>query len=107
MQFSFYEGFHRVVRITGPTHNLLSVKFGDSGKTSVQIIDEPSPDGLSTETVERAVMRGLSKANEELGTNFFPLVVQYLQKDTPSEEAYEILAYHLAIHVNDQSHRQD
>ena len=72
MQFSRDHEWYRVVRVTGPTHNLLGLKFGERGR-------QPEIEALSVEDgdatiiadgVKQQVLEGVAEANAEAGTNY-------------------------------------
>ena len=87
--------FYKLARITGPTHNMLSVRFGHSREATIEALTEKFEGGLSSEEVKKQVLEGVSKANEELKTDYQVKDIQFLRSDSPPEKIYSALAFHL------------
>ncbi|NMO21076.1 hypothetical protein HPC49_48015 [Pyxidicoccus fallax] len=103
MHFSQANGVYRVVRVTGPKHNLLGLRLAprDEGG-SVEVIDLEtgrSPPRLAPEDVKTAVLRGLQRANDSFATHYRPLRIEFVGSDSPPAGAYEELAFALVAHL--------
>jgi hypothetical protein len=101
MQYTKIGDLHRLVRITGPTHDLLGIEFG--GKNPADCIVErlgPSADQraeLSDEEVRGWVLLAVAKANAELGTTLVAQRIQYVANDTRDEKAYALMTRELVL----------
>jgi hypothetical protein len=95
MQFSRDDEWYQVVRITGPTHNLLGLKFGER-EVSQPIIEAISvDDGEATiiaDTIKQQVLEGVAEANAEARTDYKVVAIRYVVTDTPSSSIYRSLA---------------
>ena len=73
MLFSKRENFWRVIRITGPAHNLLGMAFSYGPMTSPQAINidtaKDKPTKIAANDVVTNVLAGVDYANAELGTS--------------------------------------
>jgi hypothetical protein len=98
MQFSRTDKCFRVIRVTGPAHNLLGIEFGEnSGSTDRVVVESlPTENGgtacLSETEVRENVMLGVADANNELGTGFVVRRIQFIPTDSPPAETYRFLA---------------
>lgn len=95
MQFSRDGEWYQVVRITGPTHNLLGLKLG--GLDSPEPIVEPlsvshEAPVIDAEDVQRQVLEGVTEANAQLGTDYQVKAIRFVRTDTPSSSIYRSLA---------------
>ncbi len=95
MQFSRDGDWYQVIRITGPSHNLLGLKFGepDSPQPVVErlsVSNEASV--IEADDVKRQVLEGLSEANAQLGTEYQVAAIRFVTTDTPSSNIYSSLA---------------
>ncbi|GAA5497225.1 hypothetical protein Rhal01_03418 [Rubritalea halochordaticola] len=96
MRYTFIDNAYRVVRITGPTHNLLGLEFRDDGQDCVQTAVDLRNGGQSVinqDELIRHVNQGVSDANRDFGANYFAMTIQYAGDDTPPEDIYSVLAY--------------
>lgn len=96
MQHVFDGRFHRVVRVTGPTHNLLALELGDDPAAEPVVEELPVSPGerrrLDPGEVLRCVQRGVAEANAVHGTAFGVRTIQYLPSDSPPAEVYREIA---------------
>ena len=100
MHFSRSDDTVEVVRITGPTHNLLRLELGTApGAIEVQNLDESGPVQLRADEVEREVLCGIAEANAQFGTNIAVRGICYAASDSPPVSTYRLLAYALVEHV--------
>ena len=93
--------FFRLVRITGPTHNFLSLRYGKTDAPHVAALDPGVGNGLSDVEVKRQVLAGVSKANKELNTSYQVKEIQFLRGDSPPEEMYCELAFLITTQMNE------
>jgi hypothetical protein len=96
MQFLYDGAFHKVVRITGPTHNILGLQFANEcidpiHRPTVVQLQTFTHARLDTERVVRAVEAGVREANQKLGVSFRLVAFQFLPDDSPPEETYREL----------------
>ena len=95
MQFSRDHEWYQVVRITGPTHNLLGLKFGEREMLQPIIEALSVDDGEATniaDTIKQQVIEGVAEANAEAGTDYKVAAIRYVVTDTPSSSIYRSLA---------------
>lgn len=85
---------YKIARITGPTHNLLALRFGaPTGPTPrVEALDSRSGARLDRDAVRGEVEKGVADANQRLGTSYRVDLIQFVPDDTPPETAYRGLA---------------
>jgi hypothetical protein len=101
MQFTRFGTYYRVSRITGPTHNLLGIEFGqdaNSADTFVEILHVAgdSESRLSIDDVRQKVLQGVKEANEQLGTSYVVTRMQFVSGDSPPADIYRLLARSIA-----------
>lgn len=98
MQFIHDGNFYKVARITGPTHNLLSLRFaiGDDEITPIVERLKPVLDSLlNSQGVLSEAQAGVHEANRRFGTSFRIASLQFADSDTPPESVYRLLAFSL------------
>jgi hypothetical protein len=96
MHFNRVGNLFRVVRIAGPTHNLLGIEFGQTSESSSILARPPigtEPSTLKPDLVQGNVLEGVAEANREFGTSFVVKVIEFVSDDSPPEETYRFLAY--------------
>lgn len=92
MQY-FYDGkFYKIVKISGPQHNMLALAFGESN-LDIEVTDlEESSDktlvSISQSDVKNQVLFAVEEANKELGTNYAVIKIQFVSSDSPSKSIY-------------------
>lgn len=95
MQFSREGDWYQVIRITGPSHNLLALKVGEIG-TSEPEVDRLSVSNeapmIDAEDVQKQVLEGVEEANTQLGTDYRVTAIRFVATDTPSSSIYSSLA---------------
>jgi hypothetical protein len=105
MLFSRNGNFFRVVRITGPAHNLLGMAFSYGGEPAphVRNIDTARDKlvKLAAEDVIANVLAGVDYANAELGLRLQVSAIEYVASDTPPADIYRVLAYELIRRFRD------
>lgn len=99
MQFIQDGELYKVVKITGPTHNLLGLAFGGQQNDEVvvdilSLEDEASrqQQTLDSAEIEAQVFEGVNTANAEFGTQYCVKRIQYVSTDSPPAETYKELA---------------
>jgi hypothetical protein len=101
MQYTKNGGLHRLVRITGPAHNLLGIEFGGENPADCIVERLGTSAGqrteLSDEEVKGWVLLAVAKANAELGTTLIVQRIQYVADDTRDEKAYALMARELVL----------
>jgi hypothetical protein len=91
MQYLFDGEFYTVIKITGPTHNILKVKFSNINNTVKVINLDNNISNISKSEVERQVVLGLSEINRELGSNYKINTLQFVSSDSKSDTIYKDL----------------
>ena len=99
MQFHFNNGIYGVVRITGPTHNLLGLAFltpQEKGDAVVSVepltLKANEPVRLNAENVREEVLEGVREANGQLRANYRASRIQFVPSDSGPAEIYRMLA---------------
>jgi hypothetical protein len=98
MQFIHDGIFYKVVRITGPAHNLLSVRFAFEDEQITPVVERLKPvlkSSLDSERVINEAQAGVDEANQRYGTAYRIATIQYADDDTPPESIYRLLAFSL------------
>ena len=96
MIFSRRGAYYQASRVTGPTHNFLSVLL-TAGPDDIQPQVEMLPgfcDGhgdLDPTKIVHSVLEGLDQANHKLGTKYKVSRIQYRSGDNPPEVIYGVL----------------
>lgn len=96
MQFVFDGKFYKVIKITGPTHNMLGLVLDKDKSHDIETIalklkmDEK--DNIDPLDVKSQVMSGIEAVNHELGVKYTVEKIQFVPSDTPSESVYKELA---------------
>lgn len=98
MVFIRVKNCFKVVRITGPSHNLLGIEFAEVADSPKNVVVEslPSESGntpcLSATEVEKNVVQGVAEANREFSTNYVVKRIEFIPTDSPPAETYRALA---------------
>lgn len=92
MQYIYDGELYKIVKISGPKHNMLALCFNESAEV-IEIIDIEKSCGNSAEkisllSVKNQVLSGVAEANKELGTNYKVARIQFVSSDTPSDSIY-------------------
>lgn len=104
MQFVDNAPLYRLIRITGPRHNLLGLELA-SGPTErepeLEVLDPGAAQArLDGREVARQVMRGIEDACTELGCEYYVERIQYLAGDSLPTETYRSLASELIRRID-------
>src|SRR5262245_42041904 len=96
--------FYQISRITGPTHNLLRIKFAATSPVSPLIealpsVGECKHEALDEGEILREVLAGVAQAKAHFRTDFAVARVQWIIDDTPPETVYNYLARKLVEHL--------
>jgi hypothetical protein len=105
MHFSRDHEWYQVSLTTGPTHNRLGLKFGESGSSQPTMEALSVGDGeakIVAEEVQQQVLEGVAEANAEFGTDYQIAAIRYVMNDTPSSFIYRILARFLIRQLTQQ-----
>jgi hypothetical protein len=110
VQFHRDGDFHRVVHITGPTHNLLDLSFapGSVNHIPVQRLQSDPPTGsrsLDDDQIRQAVLAGIAEANAALGADYHVARIRYVPQDTADPEIYSFLAGKIIEHLTQENSR--
>jgi hypothetical protein len=97
MQFVKDNEWYKVVRVTGPSHNLLGIAFAKNGAQSDVVIEAlpvetNAPSKLHGKDVRQNVEAGVAEANEALNVNYSVSRIQFVPTDTPPASVYRMLA---------------
>lgn len=87
------DGFYYCTHITGPTHNLLGLRFGPApGEFALTRLPVHCSEGRIDEAqLTEAIQRGVASA----GTALFVLEARYVPDDTPAYGTYEGMAHRI------------
>jgi hypothetical protein len=106
MQYYKNNDWYEVVRITGPTHNLLGLWIDDEPVRVLPIVEAMSTsDAASPEfeaLLQTEVLEGVRDANSEFATDFQIRGIRYVGSDTLELSIFRELARHLIEHVAKQ-----
>jgi hypothetical protein len=114
MQFIDNDPLYKLVRITGPTHNLLGLQISRAaiaGEPEVEALDQASGapagvdavggrGGLDGREVAAQVRLGVEQACTELQRTYHVDKIQYLSTDSPPVTIYRQLAAELIRRVH-------
>lgn len=93
MQFSRDGDWRQVIRIAGPSHNLLALKMGKLGASGPNVerisVGKEAPVS-DADDVRRQVLEGATEANAQLGTDQVT-AIRFVTTDTPSSTIYRSL----------------
>jgi hypothetical protein len=106
MQFIDRDPLYRVIRITGPHHNLLGLQIASDAlerAPELEELDRGSRSSVRLDGREIAthVMLGVEDACRELRKTFHVEKIQYVAEDTPPVDVYRMLARRL-VHWIDE-----
>ena len=93
MQFINEAPVYKLVRVTGPTHNLLVLRFSPAPLESpilVQALDaaQPCVNPMEEAEVLENVKRGIEESTGKFGKQYFLEAIQYLAGDSRPAEVY-------------------
>jgi len=90
MKIIVHEEEYKAVVITGPSHCLLSLEFGDTKNIVVEALKPVSgtASGISREWILTTVCDALAEWNQCYGESFMVKVIRYVPDDTKSRELY-------------------
>ena len=94
MRYSIKGNSFRVMRITGPAHNLLGLSFsqGTPGAVVVEKLASSPERTIDEDQLREAVLSGVDAANASHETNYHVSRIQYVPTDTPDLGIYSLLA---------------
>jgi len=104
MQFIAKAPLYKIIRITGPQHNLLGLQIAPgpmAGMPVIEALDRPSgePGQLVEREVIEQVMHGVDEASRELNQTYGIEKIQYISTDSPPVEVYRYLAIEILRRV--------
>lgn len=94
MQFIEDAPFFKLVRVTGPQHNLLVLKLASSVvDVAVERLDadRECSNPISGDVVRQQVVRALNDYQAEGGSGKFVEIIQYLASDSRPVETYYLM----------------
>ena len=105
MQFIDNKPIYKIIRVTGPQHNMLVVRLSDKKLDSLPAIEDLESNDkcvgkLIAEEVRQQVMQGVEQASLELGRSYFVEKIQYLSTDSLPVSIYKDLAVEIVRRVN-------
>lgn len=106
MHFSRNGDWYHAHRITGPSHNLLALRFDEPDAAGLVV--EPlsvsnEPPAIEADDVQRQVLAGIAEANLRLGTSYNVAAIRFVATDTPSPKIYNFLAKAIVEHAKASS----
>ena len=93
MRYSINGDFFRVMRVTGPAHNLLGLSFSQNAPEAVVLerLAGSSEQTIDEDRLREAVLSGVDEANASLETDYHVSRIQYVPTDTPDLGTYSLL----------------
>jgi hypothetical protein len=90
---------YQISRITGPSHNFLSVTFSDckNDKILVEDLSNTLNKNIEPARVRRQVLSTLQEMNNELQTNFHINKIEFVSADTPAKTIYKTMTKEIII----------
>ena len=97
MKFFQKGDIYQVVRITGPTHNVLGIALADDRESAEITVNELSLSGqeiryLDATAVRDSVMSGVKEGNARFGTAYRVGRIEFCPSDSPPDDVYRFLA---------------
>lgn len=110
MQYRFDGEFHRLARVTGPTHNFLALRLDEGPPGAAPVVRplavaEGEPSRLDASDVTAAVLAGVADANREAGTRYVVRELQFVPADSPPAAVYRALAREIALRAAEAGRR--
>jgi hypothetical protein len=106
MQYYKNNDWYEVIRITGPSHNLLGLKIGDHSDGGAPSVESMLKQDAATPQFESALQKevlvGVHEANVQFATDFQVSGIRYVGSDPLDLPTYRYLAKHLIEHVAKQ-----
>jgi hypothetical protein len=105
MQFIDTDPLYKIVRVTGPQHNLLGLQLSHepvAGDPEIEALDQATgkPGALIGREVAAQVMLGVAEASAELQRTYHVDKIQYVSTDTPPVTVYRQLALEILRRVH-------
>jgi hypothetical protein len=100
MQFIQNAPFYKLVRITGPQHNLLVLKLSSTPTDNEVVVerldaDRGCPNPIPDDAVREQVVRAMNDYRAEKGAGKFVECIQYLEGDSRPIENYYLMAWEI------------
>lgn len=95
MQVTRDRDWYQVVRITGPSHNLLALRLSDAGDQQPaieRVLMSGEASVIEGDDVQKQVLEGVHEANAQFGTNYKVTAIRFVATDTPSSGVYRTMA---------------
>lgn len=94
-------GIYKAIRITGPKHNFLGLKFTKSDKVPRLIdLEEKGVNSLfDVSKLQKSVILGLIEANAKFSKDIKVSEIYYVSSDTENYDAYSILTFKIIEHL--------
>ncbi|UTZ21852.1 hypothetical protein [Vibrio campbellii] len=101
MIFNYSDGFYRLARVTGPSHNLLCIKLSNVSVDNIIItpLGKDKPENITSDEVRKQVNEGLKQINDSCPFGFYVSEVQYVPSDTFSSTVYRNLIIEIARRI--------
>lgn len=106
MRFIKKNDIYEVIRITGPSHNLLGLVLTDNDINieDINVITLPKKNGdligLNILDVKYQVLIGLNEINLQLNTKYNIACIYFIESDTPNLETYKYLTQELIFRIH-------
>lgn len=95
------DGRHFIALVTGPSHVLLGIRFGDT-PSEPRLVALPARDGSHRATLDAAmildVVQQTLAAHRAAGNAVFAEEIVYVSDDSPRADLYRIAAERLVAH---------
>lgn len=104
MQFIDNAPLYKVIRITGPHHNLLGLQLSEEPTTvdpEIEALDQDADHSvrLVGSEIAEQVMLGVEQASVEVGTTYYVEKILYVSSDSPPTSVYRYLAVEIVRRV--------
>jgi hypothetical protein len=105
MQFIDEAPFYKIIRVTGPQHNLLGLEIAlipTGGEPEIEALDHPGDrqGPLNDRNVSEQVLLGVEDASTELARRYYVRKIQYVSTDSPPVTIYRQLTIELIRRVD-------
>jgi len=95
MQVTRDQDWYQIIRITGPSHNLLALRLdgaGDRQPAIERLLMSGEATLIEGDDVQEQVLEGVHEANAQFGTNCKVTAIRFVATDTPSSGVYRTMA---------------
>jgi hypothetical protein len=105
MQFIFDGEIYKIVKITGPTHDMLGLSLTENNSTKNNIeamplsIKKDEIYNANASEVKEQVLIAIDEINSKFGIKYKVKKIQFVPSDTPAANIYKELVIELISHI--------